>query len=62
MILVITLFCVLTVTVAYLGFLIYVVRRMHMADDAYGCGFYSDDDWLRHYKLSRSLSGMRHYW
>ena len=34
------------------------VKAMHEADDAYGCGFYGEDDWRAAYKLTRSLVGM----
>lgn len=31
------------------------VRAMHLADEAYGCGFYDDEDWRRHYEETRRL-------
>lgn len=35
------------------------IRAMHAADDAYGCGFYSDDAWRGHYQRLRELVGMK---
>lgn len=35
-----------------------LVREMHEADDAYGCGFYGEDNWLKAYRASRVAIGM----
>lgn len=34
-----------------------VATAMFQAQDAYGCGFYGDDDWLRNYNLLKSMCG-----
>jgi hypothetical protein len=34
-----------------------LVREMHAADAAYGCGFYNDDRWLTAYRGLRKLVG-----
>jgi predicted DNA-binding ribbon-helix-helix protein len=33
-------------------------KRMHAADDRYGCGFYSDAEWVGAYQETRQLAGI----
>lgn len=33
------------------------VRRMHAADDRYGCGFYNNDEWRTAYDELRAMCG-----
>lgn len=35
-----------------------VVVQMHLAEDAYGCGFYSDEAWGKAYDLTRKIVGL----
>ena len=35
-----------------------VVKAMHEADEAYGCGFYNDDTWRANYMRLRDMAGL----
>ena len=38
--------------------LVEAVRAAAIAEDAYGCGFYGQDDWISAYSEARSLAGV----